>query len=368
MKIKKERLAELFGLLPHEVPENGDIAVCNMLGRKRPAVLAWDLDELERLPEPEWILPGWVPQGLTVVYAMPKHGKSYWTISLSVCYAMGVEFFGKKLGGSGRVLYIAAEGGGKAVRNRIGRFAEKLGIDMVELCNRLKVVTWGIGLDNAETVKEFLALNPGPWDLIVADTLARNMTGDENLTADMNLVIKGVDLIRQETGGSVIVVHHQGWSKVRTRGSSALLGALDAQIHVVRKDGFNYVQIEELREAAIPDDNVMTFKLNKGGGVLELVANKPKGLEKLHDRERRMLDVLDSLCADGNETISVQQWRSAVESSCPPILDGTKRGQNQQWRRALAHLKEVESVKVHGSQIIPWRPSDDFREEEVEDE
>src|SRR5580693_10074506 len=41
MKIRKERLAELFGLLPDEVPEDGDIAVCNMFGRKRPSVMAW---------------------------------------------------------------------------------------------------------------------------------------------------------------------------------------------------------------------------------------------------------------------------------------------------------------------------------------
>jgi hypothetical protein len=142
MTIRSERLAELFGLFPHEVPEDGDIELCAMIGRKRPRIMAWDLDELERLPEPDWILPGWVPHGLTVVYAMPKHGKSYWTISLSVCYAMGIEFFGKKLGGSGSVLYIAAEGGGKAVRNRIGRFAQKFGIDIAALGKRLKVVTW----------------------------------------------------------------------------------------------------------------------------------------------------------------------------------------------------------------------------------
>jgi hypothetical protein len=330
--------------------------------------MAWDLDELERLPDPKWILPGWVPQGVTVVYAMPKHGKSYWTISLSVCYATGADFFGRKLGGSGRVLYIAAEGGAKAIRNRIGRFAERLGIDMAALRKKLKVVTWGIGLDSGESVKEFLALNPGPWDLIVIDTLARNMIGDENLTADMNLVIKGADFIRQETGGSVILVHHQGWSKARTRGSSALLGALDAQIHVERKDGFNYVTVEELREAAIPDDNVMTFKLDKSAGVLELVANKPKGMDKLRDRERRMLEVLEALYAKANRAVPIKQWRAAVESEDPPILEGAKKVQHQQWRRAFVHLKDVESIKEQDSEILPWRPSDDFGDAEADEE
>jgi hypothetical protein len=36
------------------------------------------------------------------------------------------------------------------------------------------------------------------------------------------------------------------------------------------------VQVEKRREEAISDDNVMTFKLEKSDGVLELVTDKPK--------------------------------------------------------------------------------------------
>ena len=227
MKIKRERLADLFGVPVEWVDDPPDLKVLNMIGRRRPQAMAWDLSELEMQPDPEWILPGWVPQGLTVVYAMPKHGKSYWVLSLCVCYAMGLPFFGKELGASGRVLYIAAEGGGKSIWHRIARLAAKLEIDMGELRDRMKVVTWGIGLDDAESVKEFLALNPSEWNVVVVDTLARNMIGDEDKTQEMNMAVAGCDLIRRETGGSVILVHHQGWTKVRPRGAIALFAALE---------------------------------------------------------------------------------------------------------------------------------------------
>jgi hypothetical protein len=46
----------------------------------------------------------------------------------------------------------------------------------------------------------------------------------------------------------------------------------------------------------------------------------------------------------------------------------TKKGRDQQWRRAFANLTEVESIKAAGSDVLPWRPSDDFKEEEVDDE
>ena len=386
IKLSNERLAELFGVTVENVIQyDGDVGLLDLFGTKRPPMMAWSLDALRSKPEPQWILPGWVPEGLSVVYARPKHGKSYWVMSLCVCYALGLCFFGHEMTGPGNVLYVAAEGGGKAVWNRINRFVFKLAdCDpgrhvqmMADLHERLKVVTWGIHVDSADSVKDFLALNPGQFDVVVIDTLARNMDGDENLTADMNIMIQGCDFIRREAGArSVILVHHEGWTKARPRGAIALFAALDSLIHVVRKDGFNLVEVEELREAAIPDENVMTFRLNKAEGVLESVASAPKGVEKLRVRQSNMLNVLVRICEEAGGAVRVKAWREAVESAEPAVLEGdpeTRKGRDarrSQWKRAFEYMKKVEAIKVTDDTVAPWRPADDFSiiEDETEDE
>jgi AAA domain len=223
-------------------------------------------------------------------------------------------------------------------------------------------------LNNVQSVDEFLKENPGNWDLVVIDTLARCMSGDENSTPDMNMAVAECDRIRRKAGGDLILVHHQGWSKARPRGASALFGALDGLIRVYRNpERYTVVEVEALREGAVNERAGALYRLIDG--VMEPIAPKPKGVDKLQGRERNMLEVLDTLCGATGGAVPTKQWREAVESMGPPVLDGkTKKVRDQQWRRAFANLTEVETIKVYGSDVLPWRPSDDFKEEGVEDE
>jgi hypothetical protein len=380
----KQDLADVFGVSV-EMLTTEDIAACvdgaedagfAALGRgsitetddaRRSRLKGWRLSELGKRPDPVWILSGTVPAGLTVVYGQPKSGKSFWCIELAVCFATDKPFHGAALGKSGRVLYVAAEGGGKAIYNRIMAVARKRGIAEAELELNIEIVEHAVDLNSAPTVDEFLKENPGKWDLVVIDTLARCMSGDENLTADMNMAVAECDRIRRKTGGDLILVHHQGWSKARPRGASALFGALDGLIRVYRNpDRYTVLEVEALREGAVSENNGVLYRLVDG--VMEPVSPKTKGVEKLREREREMLKILDTLCDQTADAVPIEQWRAAVEAVDPPILDAkSKKGRNQQWRRAIKALKKVESIQEHGANVIPWRPSDDFAEEE-EDE
>jgi hypothetical protein len=220
---------------------------------------------------------------------------------------------------------------------------------MSVLRSRLEVVATGVKIDDPKSVDDFLLLNPGRWNLIVVDTLARCMVGHESDTADMNLAVAGLDHIRGETEAeSVIVVHHEGWEKDRLRGSIALFGALDAQVHVVRKDGFNHVEIQELREAAIPEppDNVMTFKLVDG--VLELA-------ETTASTESRMWDVLARLFRSaGDKPVTLTAWRAALDDVKPDMLatNGkalTEKARERRWQRLTDKLAEAGSIKVEST-------------------
>lgn len=340
----------------------------SMPGDNRSRLKGWKLSELARRPDPIWILPDTIPSGLTTVYGPPKSTKTFWCVEVAVCFAAGRPFHGASLGKHGRVLYVAAEGGGKAIYNRIMAVARKRRISEVDLEANLEVVEHGMDLNNPDSVDEFLKENPGHWDLLIIDTLARCMSGDENSTAEMNMAVAECDRIRRKAGGDLILVHHQGWAKARPRGASALFGALDALIRISRTaDRNTVVEVEALREGAVKENNGALYRLVDG--VLESVAAKPKGVDKLRERERRMLEVLEMLFDASKKVVPVKQWRSAVESVSPPILDGkSKKVRDQQWRRAVTNLTSLECIKVHGTDVMPWLPADEFKEEGVEDD
>jgi RecA-family ATPase len=81
--------------------------------------------------------------------------------------------------------------------------------------------------------------------MIIIDTLARNMGGDENSTQDMNAFIQHLDTyLRQPWKCCVLVVHHRrGMDKDRSRGSTALKGALDAEYKVPLDSGTKTIAV-----------------------------------------------------------------------------------------------------------------------------
>jgi hypothetical protein len=125
----------------------------------------------------------------------------------------------------------------------------------------------------------------------------------------MNLAVAGLDRLRFGFGAkSIIVCHHEGWHQQRLRGSIALFGALDAQIHVKRDQGVNYYRIEELRDGAIPDKNVMAFVV-EDSALKPVEAINPK-VAGLKDRERKLFEVVTNACSNGTAQI---KWSTLQE-------------------------------------------------------
>lgn len=365
-----QRLARLFDLPIGTVEEDNDPAWLAVIAPRRPAALAYTLDALERLQDPPWILAGWVPSGLTAIYSRPKGGKTFWVMTLAICYAMGIPFFDLPVAGSGKVLYIAAEGSGKANWRRIERIAKVMKVDMEKLRERLVVVTTGVKVDNPDNVEDFLTLNPGTWDLIVVDTLARCMDGDENQTADMNLAVEGMSVIRRRTKAhGLIVIHHQGHKGDRMRGAIALFGAVDAQLHTVRSaDGIVQVKVEELREAAVSDDNVRTYRLDKEVGALVSIPTV-SAPQKLDEREQKMWDVLKQ-----QGPLAFADWMAALDALSPDLLAPSpgrkplsKSGRRSQWRRSVERMMKLGTVDMVEGKYKAHIPSDDFKEDDERD-
>jgi hypothetical protein len=55
---------------------------------------------------------------------------------------------------------------------------------------------------------------------------------EENSASEMGVVVAALDVLKEVTGACVALVHHSGASGGRARGSTAILGALDAEFEV----------------------------------------------------------------------------------------------------------------------------------------
>lgn len=208
--------------------------------------------DLTSLPPPAWLVANMVPQGALVqLYGRRKSNKTFVTLDLCLCVATGRPFHGAEVR-RGRVTYVIGEGGGARFGDRVLAWCRHNKVDPKDLEGWLNVVPMRVAVDSPDDLKDFLAADADPCDLVVFDTVARSMNGDENSTADMNRFVKGLDRVREHYSGAVLVVHHSGKDEGKQgRGSTALPGAVDSTIKVSKNAaGQTVVEVEEIRDAA----------------------------------------------------------------------------------------------------------------------
>lgn len=72
---------------------------------------SWTGDELVKadLPEVEYVIPQYLPEGLTILGGRPFVGKSFLSLQQSICVATGGMFLGEHVQSPARALYIAKE-------------------------------------------------------------------------------------------------------------------------------------------------------------------------------------------------------------------------------------------------------------------
>lgn len=200
----------------------------------RPTVAAsrrfrrYTVADLDTLPPPEWLVDGLIPEGLSVVYGPSGANKSFLTIDWACSVASGRRWFGRRVR-LGKVLYVVAEGA-SGMAGRLAAWRHDRGVPTLD---RLELVTVPLNLLDVgwadDLVAETRELGAA---VVVLDTLARNMVGDENATADMAAFVRVCDRLRVEAEASVWVVHHSGLEQGRMRGNTALYGAADAVVAV----------------------------------------------------------------------------------------------------------------------------------------
>ncbi|SHO51411.1 RecA-family ATPase [Desulfopila aestuarii DSM 18488] len=189
-------------------------------------------------PQPRYLAHAIEAGTITVMFGDPASFKSFLALDLSVSIAAGLDFAGKPTD-QGPVIYQAGEGFGGLAR-RIEATCKSKGIP-ADADIPLLVSTTPVMLDDPTAVEGLIAeireACPSDPVLLVADTMAASMSGDENSSKDTGALLTNLRRIREEIGCAVLLIHHSGLAdKSRFRGSSALAGGVDAIFRVTRQD------------------------------------------------------------------------------------------------------------------------------------
>jgi len=216
-------------------------------------------DDLE-LTEIKWVVDDYIEaDSLAQVFGDPGGGKSFVAIDLACCVATGKPWHGHEVK-QGSVFYIAGEGHNGLARRlkawQIGNGTSLAGVPLYKSHRAAQLYDATEAAVVAESIKQLSAEANCIPSMIVIDTLARNHGGDENSTQDMNSFIQHLDVyLRQPWKCCVMVVHHSGVAdKDRSRGSTALKGALDAEYRCQLDSGTKSIAFEskKMKDAEMP--------------------------------------------------------------------------------------------------------------------
>lgn len=159
--------------------------------------------------------------------------KSFVALDMACHVALGLAWRGRPVA-QGPVVYVVAEGR-KSIGQRLRAWIQTYEQRPKDLHVLPRPVQVRDGAGWAVLVEACRRLAPV---LVILDTQARITVGlNENDNGEMGVLTEAVRRMKEATGACVLVVHHQGRSGEDGRGASAIDGAQDTELKVVRPDG-----------------------------------------------------------------------------------------------------------------------------------
>ena len=221
------------------------------------AKLFYRPSEVMAFPCPQYLIEGVLPKNsLVCITGEPGSGKSLLVLDWLLHIASGKDWYGIPTE-QGQVLYVSTEGG-FGIKARMTAWQKHYGVTVPEsefgICPKEFVVTEKDALENLTDAIEDAGKAYGPVKVLVLDTVARTMAGDENTSEAMTSYIRCVSGLVKKYGLTVILVHHttknasaeSGASKFR--GHSSLYGALDVGISLKKNDFIHTMRMEKIKD------------------------------------------------------------------------------------------------------------------------
>ncbi len=186
-----------------------------------------------------WIVPDLISEGLTILAAGPKIGKSWFALNLALAVCSGGGILGKYRATVGSVLYLDLEQSPRKTYRRINALpgGNWKGVNFIHRWPRLNEG----GLPALET---WLTRNPTAR-LVVIDVLAKvkpRATGKRNIYDEEYEQLSELKQMADRFGIACVAVHHdtknsEGDEVDKLSGSRAISGVADTVLYLSRKRG-----------------------------------------------------------------------------------------------------------------------------------
>ena len=198
-------------------------------------------DMMASISKPDWLIKGILERGsMNLIFGESGAGKSLFAMDWAFCAANGENWHGHKVKEELKTLYILGEGF-RGASMRFKALSQKYSLTPKNIRLSRRSINLLDNREADEIIKIVTELDFIP-DIIIIDTLHRNMVGDENSSEDMAMYFKSIELLARRLNSAVVTVHHSGHGdKGRSRGSSSIKAAMDAEFCVTKNgDGITF--------------------------------------------------------------------------------------------------------------------------------
>lgn len=211
----------------------------------------------------DWVVDNLLCRGdLLVLHGQPKTGKSFVAIDLCISLATGTPWCGGRfqISKPRNVIFCSGEGNRGLPRRWKAAIAMREvteGLDPVSFAQRIitvPIVPQLFQNNTNNSARNFVnaikaELLEDELGLVVVDTLGRAALGAaENDAKDMGQILAAAECIQCETGAAVMLIHHSNKANGELRGSSALLGGVDASLKIEAKNGCHLLICDDAKD------------------------------------------------------------------------------------------------------------------------
>jgi hypothetical protein len=289
----------------------------------------------------QWLVPKYVPMGLSLLAGKPKIGKSWLCLQLAEAVASGGQFLGEQID-QGDVLYFALEDNPRRLNKRLKRQGGACSPRL-----EFEIMNWP-GWKNIER-----EIAERRYRLVIIDTLSRALTDwDQNDVSDTTRVFDSLQKAAMEHEMTVLGVDHHRKGTVPSQGLEGILGSTakgavaDAilQLHRERRD-----TVLQISGRDIEEEYELAVRLESETCCWQLIgaANEPNA-GSIADL---VLDEISTLTEEGTlpttTSIATKLGRDPAQvSRClgdlmalGSIVKGTKKGKEQPY-----HLRNEQAI------------------------
>lgn len=253
----------------------------------------------QTFPPVKYVVPGVIPEGMTLLVAAPKIGKSWMVLGLAISLSEGSEAFGCIPVGEARpVLYLALEDGPRRLQDRMLRLAAFTASPLLE---------FRVGLGEAkaiDTIAKFMTEHAGQDPVVILDTLGKVMPPAGNASQyghDYRMLSALKATADAVPGSSLVIVHHTrkgegGDFLDAVSGTQGIAGAADTVIVLKRERHEQTATMQVTSRDAAEGEYALTMdegRWSLDGGDLLAAAQSAQTLKQVSGVGDRMAEVIE---------------------------------------------------------------------------